>query len=535
MSEGPKLVPCLTWVKRGVAKANPDKIQLTKEELKRLIENAQDRLEEAEEAEEDSDSQEENMDHDVEGAAVSDKMKKKQKVKADDFDDIVDKYGLDDYDDEEESAEKSRLTGMGDVVSFASNEDDPYITIKNDADSDDEEAEIRATDNLLVCGRCEGDMNFMEVFVYNEDNSQLYAHHEYLMTSFPLVVEWLNFDGYENAPGNFVAVGTMDPVIEIWDLDVMESVEPTLKLGSLPQTTKKKKKKKETVAGHTQAVLDLSWNHNARHVLASASADTTVALWDLTEGKVATTLTQHSREVQCCKWHPQEQQTLLTGSFDNTVKVFDCRSAETCHKSWKVQGEAEKVLWNHHNPLQFLTCTEQGMVYCMDIRQDKAVFTLGAHSKSVTGISLSSQVPGLLVTTSEDKSMKIWDIQADKPSLVLSRNMHMNELHCVGCCPEAPFVFAVGGKGHKVWDVRESAAVRNQFLNRMPAKLAQECAGDDRDVNDDDDADAAMAMEGLEMGEEEEEEEEKAAAAAAAPVSAKKKKKKKKKKAKKTE
>ncbi|KAL8617895.1 hypothetical protein ACOMHN_016551 [Nucella lapillus] len=587
MNRPTSLVPCLTWVRKGVSQATPDKIQLDKEELRKLIEDAQDKLDDAEDSD---DSQEENMEDDAEedGAAAG-KTTKKQKVKkqkkqnADDSDDIVDKYGLDDYDEEEENAEDSRWVGMGDVANFASSEDDPYITLKNDGDSDDEDTEIKATDNLIVCGRCEGDMSVMEVYVYNEENSQLYVHHDYLLSSFPLVMEWLNFDGYENAPGNFVALGTMDPVIEIWDLDIMESVGPVLTLGSQPKKIKKKRKKKESGTGHTQAVLDLSWNHNARHVLASASADTTVALWDLTEEKVATTLTQHTREVQCCKWHPEEQQTLLTGSFDSTVKVFDCRSAESCHKSWVVQGEVEKVVWDHHNPLHFMCCTDQGMVYCMsvlcgqcctdqgmvycmsvlcgqcctdqgmvycmsvlcgqcctdqgmvycmDIRQDKPLFTLAAHSQSVTGISLSSQIPGLLVTTSEDKAFNIWDIHADKPSLAFSRNLRMNELHCVGCCPEAPFVFAVGGGSRepRVWDIRESAAVRQQFLNRMPANLARECEGDDKDVaNNDDDDDAVTAMKGLEMEDEEEENEAAAEAAAAAPISAKKKKKKKKK------
>ena len=39
-----------------------------------------------------------------------------------------------------------------------------------------------------------------------------------------------------------MALGTMEPTIEIWDLDVMESIGPALTLGSQPQKKKKMKK-----------------------------------------------------------------------------------------------------------------------------------------------------------------------------------------------------------------------------------------------------------------------------------------------------
>lgn len=57
--------------------------------------------------------------------------------------------------------------------------------------------------------------------------------------------------------GNLCALGGMDPVIQVWDLDIENCLEPAFKLGKKPN-----KKKKTKRVGHKGAVLDLSWNKN---------------------------------------------------------------------------------------------------------------------------------------------------------------------------------------------------------------------------------------------------------------------------------
>lgn len=57
--------------------------------------------------------------------------------------------------------------------------------------------------------------------------------------------------------GNLCAIGNMTPIIEVWDLDLIDCLEPVYKLGCEPS-----KKENQKRIGHKDAVLDLSWNHN---------------------------------------------------------------------------------------------------------------------------------------------------------------------------------------------------------------------------------------------------------------------------------
>ena len=64
-----------------------------------------------------------------------------------------------------------------------------------------------------------------------------------------------------NKRSNLAAVGTMGPVIDVWDLDLVNSLEPDFSLGQ-----KAVKKKKIKGYGHKDAVLALAWNRQVRRI-----------------------------------------------------------------------------------------------------------------------------------------------------------------------------------------------------------------------------------------------------------------------------
>ncbi|XP_014673009.1 PREDICTED: periodic tryptophan protein 1 homolog isoform X2 [Priapulus caudatus] len=445
-------------------------VALSEEELKKIIEETKDDIRDIDEVVED----------DADGKPSTVEIGKDEAT--DDMQAIEDemaKYHLETYD--EEDFQDNPLSGIGSLTYYASNNEDPYITLRDDKDEDDENLVIKPTDNLILAGHVERDCSNLDVYVYNEEEKQLFIHHDILLPAFPLCVEWIDFDPSDNSSGNFAAVGSLSPHIDVWDLDVIDCIEPAYQLGKVTKKTKKARKSKNTALdAHEDAVLDLSWNKQARHILASGSADFTVGLWDLNSGKMAMHITEPQEKVQSLVWHPFESQSLLTGCCDHKAMLFDCRDPSNNHKAWQFDGEVERVIWNHFEPFYFLASTETGFVYYVDVRQTGTVFTLRAHTKAVTGLSLSNHIAGCLTTVSADRTCKIWDLKDNKPECVLERDLHLGHLQCCTPCPDAPYIVAIGGEQSsvKVWDIKDNATVRNHFSDRqiqIPKHLEIEC------------------------------------------------------------
>jgi periodic tryptophan protein 1 len=103
--------------------------------------------------------------------------------------------------------------------------------------------------------------------------------------------------------GNYAIVASFLPEIEIWNLDVVNVIEPTIILGGEADESSKKRvnqfkqKKKLKQDSHTDSVISLGLNRFKSNLLCSGSADHTVKLWDIVQQKNVYTYQHHQNKV----------------------------------------------------------------------------------------------------------------------------------------------------------------------------------------------------------------------------------------------
>lgn len=417
---------------------------------------------------------------------------------------------------------------------YSTNEQDPYITLNEDEEAEDKnDLQILATDNLILSAKVEDELAHLEVYVYEDGNDNLYVHHDILLPAIPLAVEWLDMPVSNNGQvkgdkGNFVAIGTMDPDIEIWDLDTVDCMYPNAILGqgANPDGDKKSKKNKKKAKKmndeyHVDAVLSLAANRQHRNLLASASADKTVKLWDLNTTKCAKSYSYHTDKVCSLAWHNTEATVLLTGSYDRTVVAADMRAPDAKVPRWGVESDVENVRWNPHDSNYFFVSTESGAVHYYDVRNapakpeaTKSVWTLQAHDQSVSSFDINPTIPGFMITGSTDRTVKLWNIQESGPSMVVSRNLDVGKVFAATFAPDPEVSFRVAVAGSTgsmhVWDTSTNAGVRKVFAQRLPKQAAGDIVEDKLVGVDDDESESESEPEGEAgaVGEDDDEEDE---------------------------
>ncbi|KAM9966732.1 hypothetical protein ACTFIR_006961 [Dictyostelium discoideum] len=481
------MISSIQWVPRGASNPFPKKFDPNGEDMEELNEEEIKAMQEEEE----------------EDRIIEKKFEKGvPSVMNDKEKDFYKRYNFDDYDsdegeqDEEERDENdhSRKTeevglkfinrAMKGLMFYKDTDSDPYLTNKEEEDIEDiEDVIIRPTDSILVSAIVTGedDYSHLDIMVYEEECDNLYVHHDIILSSYPLALAWMDQNPINpQEKGSFMAVGTFEPSIEIWDLDVVDNLIPTVILGGKEEDTADPMKKpsakkrggkhnKFKEGSHRDGVMSLSWNSHQRNVLASGSSDNTVKVWDITTQQCLNTFTHHKDKVSCLHWNSHEKTALLIGSHDKHVSILDVRAPDSAYK-WSVKGEVESLSWNPHNPKEFIVGTDDGRLLCYDATLGTAaapVWSVQASQKgSVSCFSYCPGQVGFFATGSSDHTVKLWNLEtsSNKPTLIESKNLGQ-EIFTLSFFENSPFLLAVGSETQRpnVIDTKRFISVQNSF------------------------------------------------------------------------
>ncbi|EPX75101.1 WD repeat protein [Schizosaccharomyces octosporus yFS286] len=526
------IVSSVAFVPRGYAAEFPKTYELDEAEYERINNISKLKLEDARAQLENPDNEQEKSE-DVATESKDQTASSTAGVQtAEEIDDELKEYQLDNYDEEDEEEQDDSLSAFSNIkgIQYHENgENDPYVTMdaQEEEEMEREEMQIYPTDNLLLAARTEDNMSHVEVYLYESEEENLYVHHDFLLPSFPLCLEWLDYKvgTSDDTPGNYVAVGTFDTEIEIWNLDVVDAVYPAAVLGasgaSSTSTKKKKKAPKVNPETHTDAVLALSSNRNAHNLLASGSADSSIKLWDLASCTCVKSFTYHTDKVSSLSWHPKMPSVLLSGSYDKTARIADLR-ADAAPLTITIDSDVENVAWDPHNENNFYIGSDAGILYYCDARDmSKPVWQLQAHDGPISCMSVNANIPNLIATGSTDRMVKLWNTSDNTPKLAVSRDLDIGRVFTCAFIPDEPVAFQLAASGSKglvrVWDTATNSGVRRAFDTRVNkdsastkervVQLEDAAANDESDEDDeyedieanDEDDDSADDVEDQEM------------------------------------
>ena len=169
-----------------------------------------------------------------------------------------------------------------------------------------------------------------------------------------------------------------------------------------------------TLIGHQGSVCDILLLPNKR--LASSSGDKTIKIWNLTNGNCEQTLIGHSNTIHCLS--ELTNSILLSGSSDSSIGLWDISQMDIKELQFYHQVKNTKQSYAYcmslinENELAVSSSNDIN-IYLFDNVTNKSfdiIKTLKGHTDLVKDIKLIKNSQNLLVSLSNDKNIRLWNI-----------------------------------------------------------------------------------------------------------------------------
>ena len=166
-----------------------------------------------------------------------------------------------------------------------------------------------------------------------------------------------------------------------------------------------------TLVGHKGAVLDLQWSRDS-DILFSASADMTIASWDLETGTRIRRHQGHEELVNCIDLARRGRDMIISGSDDGTIGLWDPRqksAVDYLETEYPITSVALAEAGN-----ELYSAGVDNTISVWDARKREVAYSLMGHNDIVTSLEASPDGQSLL-SNSMDSTVRTWDIRPFAP------------------------------------------------------------------------------------------------------------------------